>query len=247
MAASDSSVLLDLYLQIAPPELFRLLQRQSGHIVRNGIYSARLVIWMMMNQRLQAGGTLAKSVEQLVQGRFLALLSRCKRVTEKRIGLGTSGYCQARQNLPRLLVSQLVNELIEGLRQRMGKPNREGQPRVYVLDGSSLQLEYGSELVKTYPQGQNGSGKSHRPVVRIVVLHDVDTGLAERPYWGPMYGPEAVSEQALAEQASQPLPKSSVIVGDRNFGVFSVAYQAHTQGHDIVIRLTAVRAQNIAG
>lgn len=247
MGKLDSSVLLNLYMQIAPAELFRLLQRQSGQVVRNGIYSARLVIWMMMNQRLQAGGTLAKSVEQLVQGQFTSLLSRCKRVTEKRIGLGTAGYCQARQNLPKLLVSQLVNELIEQLRQRMSKPSPEGQPRVYVLDGSSLQLEYGSELVKTYPQGQNGSGKSHRPVVRIVVLHDVDTGLAERPYWGPMYGPEAVSEQALAEQASQPLPRSSVIIGDRNFGIFSVAYHAHTQGHDIVIRLTAVRAQKIAG
>ncbi len=57
--------------------------------------------------------------------------------------------------------------------------------------------------MKAYPQAQNRYGKSHRPVVRIVVLHDVDTGLAERPYWGPMYGPQAVSEQALAEQATK--------------------------------------------
>jgi len=247
MRDCDSSVLLNLYLQIAPAELFRLLQRQSGQIVHNGIYSARLVIWMMMNQRLQVGGTLAKSVEQLVQGRFTSLLSRCKRVEEKRIGLGTGGYCQARQNLPKLLVSRTVNELIEGLRQRMGQPTAEGQPRVYVLDGSSLQLEYGAELVKAYPQAQNRYGKSHRPVVRIVVLHDVDTGLAERPYWGPMYGLQAASEQALAEQATKHVPAGSVIIGDRNFGIFSVAYHAQAQGHGIVIRLTAARARKLAG
>jgi hypothetical protein len=129
----------------------------------------------------------------------------------------------------------------------MGKPTVEGQPRVYVLDGSSLQLEYGAELVKTYPQAQNRYGKSHRPVVRIVVLHDVDTGLAERPYWGPMYGPRAVSEQALAEQATQHVPPGSVIIGDRNFGIFSVAYQAQQQGHGIIVRLTAVRARKLAG
>ena len=246
MGDRDSSV-LNLYLQIAPAELFRLLQRQSGHVAHDGIYSARLVIWMMMNQRLQAAGTLARSVEQLVQGRFAPLLSRCKRVEEKRIGLGTGGYCQARQNLPKLLVSRTVNELIERLRQRMGKPTAEGQPRVYVLDGSSLQLEYGAELVKAYPQAQNRYGKSHRPVVRIVVLHDVDTGLAERPYWGPMYGPRAVSEQALAEQATQHVPPGSVIIGDRNFGIFSVAYQAQQQGHGMIVRLTAVRARKLAG
>jgi hypothetical protein len=247
MNKSDSSILLNLFLQIAPLELFRLLQRQSGQIVRNGIYSARLVIWMMMNQRLQAGGTLARSVEQLVQGQFAPLLGRCKRVEEKRIGLGTGGYSQARQNLPTLLVSQAVNELIERLRLRMGTPTPEGQPRVYVLDGSSVQLEYGAELVRTYPQAQNGHGKSHRPVVRIVVLHDVDTGLAERPYWGPMYGPQAVSEQALGAQATQHVPAGSVIIGDRNFGIFSVAYHAQQQGHGTIVRLTAARARKLMG
>src|SRR4029077_3387989 len=122
MANSDSSVLLDLYVQVAPAELFRLLQRQSGQIVRNGIYSARLVLWMMMNQRLQAGGTLARSVEQLVQGQFTALLSRCKRVEENRIGLCTGGYCQPPKNLPNLLVNRPVNELTDRLRQRRGEP-----------------------------------------------------------------------------------------------------------------------------
>ena len=247
MANVDSSVLLNLYVQVAPAELFRLLQRQSGKIVRNGIYSARLVIWMMMNQRLHAGGTLARSVEQLVQGQFAPLLSRCKRVEEGRIGLCTGGYCQARQNLPKLLVSQTVNELVERLRQRLVEPSAEGQPRVYVLDGSSVQLEYGVELVKAYPQGQNRHGKFHRPVVRIVVLHDVDTGLSERPYWGPMYGREAVSEQALAEQATKHVPAGSVIIGDRNFGIFSVAYHAQQQGHGMIVRLTAVRAKKLVG
>ena len=247
MADCDSSALLNLYLQIAPAELFRLLQRQSGKIVRNGIYSARLVMWMMMNQRLQAGGTLARSVEQLVQGRFAPLLSRCKRVAEKRIGLGTGGYCQARQNLPKLVVSRTVNELLERLRQRMGEPTAEGRPRVYVVDGSSLQLEYGAELVRAYPQAQNRHGKSHRPVVRMVVLHDVDTGLAERPYWGPLYGPRAASEQALAEQATKHVPAGSVIIGDRNFGIFSVAYHAQQQGHGVLVRLTLVRAKKLAG
>ena len=74
-------------MQLAPAELFRLLQRQMGVKVRNGIYSARLVIWMMISQRLQARGTLASSVEQLVQGRFDPLLSQCKRAREKKIGL----------------------------------------------------------------------------------------------------------------------------------------------------------------
>lgn len=247
MDHSDSATLFDLYVQVAPAELFRLLQRHLGMVVRDGIYSARLVIWMMMNQRLQARGTLASSVEQLVQGRFDSLLSRCKRVQNKKIALSTGGYCQARQNLPKLLVSRSMSELIERLRSRL-LASQPGLPyRVYLLDGSSLQLEHEAELVRAYPPASNQHGQSHWPVVRLVVLHDLETGLAERPYWGPMYGRKAVSEQALAECALEPIPAGSVIVGDRNFGIFSTAYGAQRREQKVIVRLTAVRAKALMG
>jgi hypothetical protein len=151
----DSCAIFSLYLQVAPAELFRLLQRQMDVTVRNGIYSARLVIWMMINQRLQARGTLASSVEQLVQGRFDPLLSRCKRVQEKKIALSTGGYCQARQHLPKLLVSRSMDELIERLRNRLLESRSPLPQRVYLLDGSSLQLEHEAELVKAFPPASN--------------------------------------------------------------------------------------------
>jgi hypothetical protein len=243
----DASAIFNLYLQLAPGELFRLLQRQMGGTVRNGIYSARLVIWMMINQRLQARGTLASSVEQLVQGRFDPLLSRCKRVQQNKIALSTGGYCQARQRLPKLLVSRSMEELIERLRSRLVEPGCGLPQRVYVLDGSSLQLEHEPELVQAFPPASNQHGKSHWPVVRLVVLHDLETGLAQRPYWGPLNGRHAVSEQALAERALEHVPAGSVIVGDRNFGIFATAYSAQQRGHGVVLRLTAVRAKALLG
>jgi hypothetical protein len=243
----DPFAMFGLYVQLAPAELFRLLQRQMGVKVRNGIYSARLVIWMMISQRLQAHGTLASSVEQLVQGRFDPLLSQCKRAREKKIGLSTGGYCQARQRLPKLLVSRSMDELVERLRSRLLESGSALSRRVYLLDGSSLQLEHEPELVQAFPPASNQHGKSHWPVVRIVVLHDLETGLAERPWWGPLNGAQAVSEQALAERAMQPLPAGSVIVGDRNFGIFSTAYSAQQRGLGVVLRLTAVRAKSLQG
>lgn len=242
----SESALLNLYVQVAPTALFRLLQKQAGKVVHNGIFSARLVIWMMMIQRLQAGGSLARSVEQLHQGRFDPLLSRCKRLRQRRIGLGTGGYCQARQKLPTIVVRRSVTELIERLRQRITEDLPNGQPRIYVVDGSSLQLEYSPELVKDYPQS-DGVHKSHRLIVRLVVLHDVETGLAERPYWGPMYGRKPVSEQELAQRAMEHVPAGAVLMGDRNFGIFSTAYHAQQHGHAVMVRLTKVRATALAG
>ena len=240
----ESSAVFDLYRQLAPAGLFRLLQRQMGVIVRNGIFSARVVIWMMINQRLHARGTLASSVEQLVQGRFDPLLSRCKRVQDKKIALSTGGYCQARQHLPKLLVSRSMDELIERLRSRLLESGSALAQRVYLLDGSSVQLEHKPELVDAYPPASNQHGKAHWPVMRVVVLHDLETGLAEHPYWGPLNGRHAVSEQALAERAMQHVPQGSVIVGDRNFGIFSTVYSAQQFGLAVVVRLTAARAQS---
>jgi hypothetical protein len=247
MAQFDSSVLFSLYRQLAPAELFRLLQRQIGLKVHVGIYTARLVIWMMMMQRLQPRGTLASSVTQLAEGRFDPLLSQCKRVQEKNIGLSTGGYCQARQHLSKLLVSRSMEELLERLRQRLLESSSELTQRVYVLDGSSLQLEHEPELVEAFPPGSNQHGKSHWPVMRIVVLHDLETGLAERPYWGPLNGRKAVSEQALAERAIRHVPAGSMIVGDRNFGIFATAYSTQQTGHKAIVRLTAVRAKSLMG
>ena len=247
MACCDPSALFKLYVQVAPAELFRLLQRQLKMSARDGIYSARLVIWMMMNQRLHARGTLARSVEQLVQGRFDPLLSQCKRARSRNIALSTGGYCQARQRLPKLLVSRSMEELIERLRSRLLEDQAVLPQRTYLLDGSSVQLEHAPELVEAYPPACNQHGHSHWPVVRMVVLHDLETGLAERPCWGPLNGPKAVSEQALAEQAMQHIPEGSVIVADRNFGIFATAYAAQQRNHRVILRLTAVRAKSLYG
>jgi hypothetical protein len=243
----DATALFGLYLDLAPAELFRALQKQMELTVRSGIYSTRLVLWMMINQRLQGRGTLARSVEQLVQGRFDALLSRCKRVESKKIAVSTGGYCQARQRLPKLLVSRSMDELIPRLRSRLLESAPVLAQRVYLLDGSSLQLEHEPELLQAFPLASRERRPSHWPLLRFVVLHDLETALAERPEWGPMNGPEAVSEQALAERVMQPVPAGSVIVGDRNFGIFSTAYSAQQRGLGVVLRLTAVRAKSLQG
>lgn len=247
MNAPEMAVVLNLYTQIAPSELFRVLQRNMGFTKRSGIYTPRVVIWMMMRQRLDARGTLAKVVQELVAGDLAPLLSQCKRVENRMVSLATGGYCQARQNLPQKLLERSVEEILQRLRNQVDQCLSGFEQPVYVLDGSSLQLQHSSELKEAYPPTRNQHGESHWPMLRIVVLQDVETGMAEQPCWGPMYGAGAVSEQYLAERALDPLPPGAVIIGDRNFGIFATAYAAHQRGHRVVIRLQAHRAKAILG
>lgn len=129
------------------------------------------------------------------------------------------------------------------------RPEERGPeaPRTYLIDGSALELEANRDLLQSFPPGQNQHGASHWPVLRIVVLHELATGLAEEPQWGPMYGDQAVSEQELAGRAVNCLSSPAVILGDRNFGVLWVAHEAHKRGLGVVLRLTEARARKVGG
>lgn len=68
-----------------------------------------------------------------------------------------------------------------------------------------------------------------------------------RPRWGPRNGPQACREPQLAEEGMESLPAGAGIVGDRNFGVFSVAWAAQRGGHPVVLRLTEAGAKTLLG
>jgi hypothetical protein len=247
MTSPEWSSILDLYQRIVCGGLIQYLQKQAGMRVRRGIYVPPVVLWLMILQRLHPRGTVTSAVQLLLAGAAEALLVDCARVRRQRISCRTGGYCQARQKLPKLLCRQVSEEIVEQLRQVLSASQPEGESNVFVLDGSTLELESRPELLKRYPPTHNQHGRGHWPALRLVVMHDLGTGLAQPPCWGAVNGAEATSEQALAEQALQALPAGSVVVADRNFGIFSVAYAGRSRGIGVVLRMTDVRARKLAG
>jgi hypothetical protein len=243
---TDPQSVLHLYGQTVTAGFLQYLQKQVGLKVRRGIYSARVVLWLMILQRLHKGASLAAAVQLLIQGAAEGLLQPCHRLDGGTISARTGAYCQARQKLPKLLCRQVTEEIVERLRQVLSQAEPE-QRNIFLLDGSSVELEHCRELVERYPPAQNQYGKSHWPVLRIVVAHDADTGIASCPYWGPMYGSGAVSEQELAENSMDQLPTGATILGDRNFGVFWMAYAAQQRNLGAILRLTEPRARKLVG
>lgn len=247
MASRSFANILDLYQRVVSAGVVEYLEKQAADKkARRCVYSAQVVLWLMILQRLHSVGTLAAAVQLLLQGAAGPLLQNCRRVRRKCISARTGAYCQARQRLPTKVCRQVGRELIEQLRKMLGLEDTAA-PRAYLLDGSSLELEHTRELVRRYPPAPNQHAVSHWPVLKMVVLHELQSGLAEEPCWGPMFGPNAVSEQELARRSLDRLPAGSVIVGDRNFGVLWVAHEAEQRNLKVVLRLTEVRAHKLAG
>jgi len=240
------------FRELLPDHFLAQAEAEAGVKRKNSVYSPVVVLWLLVAQRLGAGATLGDAVLQLLQGLPASFWPRpCKRIRDWREhghapSDNTGAYNQARQALPLSIVQKSCDYIFEQLVTELSKPAPDAQ-RVFLLDGSSMRAAHSPELCAAYPPGSNRYGQSHWPVIRLLVAHDLETGLAMRPEWGPMYGREAISEQALLERAIDRLPSGSTVIGDANFGIFSVAYASSQRERPVLLRLTADRARRLAG
>ncbi len=235
----DPQQALELFQQLTENSPWmRKLRPKGPAFSRTRIYTLSVVLRLMILQRLLANFTLGHAVQHLVHSR-----SSAEGGGGKRISLRAGAYCRARQKLPTLVAIQVFEQIADRLRGWLPRNPILPDRAVFVLDGSTLLLPPAPTLLKAYPPHRNQHAPSHWPLIRLVVLQDVQTGLALRPHWGA----ETVSEQALALEAIAHLPPQAVVIGDRNFGVFGVAWAACQRGHAVLVRLTRVRAEHLAG
>lgn len=232
---------LELFEQIGGKESWLNGLRPAGSAFsRKRIYTLGVVIRLMILQRLMARFTLVRAVQCLLEQRGEGRPEG----KEQQISPDAAAYCRARRKVPTLVARQVLQEILDRLRGWLPSDPVLPDRAVFVLDGSTLNLPHSAELVKAYPPPRNQhAAPSHWPLLRMVVLQDVQSGIAMCPQWGP----RTVSEQTLALRALGGLPSGAVLIGDRNFGVFGVAFAADQQGHAVLIRLTRVRAERLVG
>src|SRR5262249_3893662 len=102
--------------------------------------------------------------------------------------------------------------------------------------------EPSAELREAFPPASNQHGPSAWPSLRVVVAHDLATGLTCRPEYGPAYGDHNECESVLARRLMARLRPGSVILGAGNFGIFIVAFEAAKKaGPEVLLRLSQPR------
>lgn len=246
--------MLSLYQRLLPVEFFDQLRQEEKRRENNRVYTTGVVMWLMVAQRLQGDGTLETGVLELLRGLPDSFWPNpCKRLQvgpdgqKPKLSGNTGSYNKARQALPVTVVEQSFDRVFEQLTGEAEGALATVGRRAFFLDGTTMRLPHTAALCEAYPPGSNQHGESHWPIIRALVAHDLKTGLAMRPQWGPLNGNQAVSEQGLLEQAIERLPSESAVVGDANFGVFSVAFAATQRNHPVLLRLTIVRAERLAG
>jgi putative transposase len=240
---------LSLYQRTVTPQLIEQVLQKEGVRQNNRIYHPQVVIWLMAQQRLHGNASMERAVANVVHGLPAEFWPQpCKRLLEGRVSSNDTSYSTARQQLPLPVVEQIADEVFERLLEQTGGGGPVLGRRAFFIDGTSLRTPHRPELQQQFPPTSNQHGESHWPVLKMLVAHDLETGLAMRPVWGAMSGEQAVSEQALFEKwLADRVPAGAVLVADINFGIFSVAYAADQRHHPVVLRMQEHRARALLG
>ena len=202
------------------------------------VYTASVVLWLLVYQRLKQNATLEAAVKQLIDS-APQLCRDNKRIREKTLSAKTGSYSDARQRLPLDVAEWFARELSNSIVATA--PPSLGQRRAFLLDGTTTTLAPEKELRAAFPPASNQHGEGVWPVALLVVTHELESGCAMQPEIGPMYGPQAVSEVELARACFQRLPPGSIVIGDVNFGIFSVTWAAVQAGQVPLLRLSQSR------
>ena len=147
-------------------------------------------MWLMITQRLASRGSLQSAVLELLRGLPASLWPQpCKRLQDwqqnpRSLSSHTGAYNKARQTLPLMVVEQSCDRIFHQLASYADTSQLPSGQRIFFFDGTSVRFAHSETLRQLYPPGSNQQGEAHWPLLRVLVAHDLETGLAMRPEWG---------------------------------------------------------------
>jgi len=234
---------LPTFQELVRAEDVRVLAKASGGCFYERLFTPLIVVWCFIFQRLNTDHSLDAVVSHVGSGAVDHLADQHKAPISERIeSENTAGYSNARKRLPLSVLVGVVRSLAEAAEQCLGDSACWHAHPVALLDGTTVLTRPEPELVERYGQARNQHGTAYWVVIRTVAafcLHTASLLSVED-------GSQHESEQALVKPVLARLAPNTVCVGDRAFGVFSVAQAARHYGVLTLFRLMAIRAQALA-
>jgi hypothetical protein len=215
--------------------------RGCPQVLYERAFTPLIVLWYFLFQRLQPRHTLSVILGDALQGGADSLSPPDKPLSQRLRSAATTSYSDARQRLPLQLLQKALLHSAQEIRSWAQNAVWRGF-QVVLLDGSTLRLRPGGDIPKKFPIHRNRSKHSYWCLMRVVVGFCFRTGVLV----GAVTGATSLSEQALAAQFLATLPPGCLMIGDRNFGVFSVLQAATATHVEALVRLTKTRANRLA-
>ena len=193
---------------------------------RNRIFTPAVTLWAMLSQALR-GGSLRDALSEVSSGFSLR--------GETAPSVSTGSYSDARQRL-RL---QTIEKVDRAVKDRLWTTTAlVPGTRVLGVDATSVQLPDTPINQDHFPQPSNQAPGCGFPVMQLVALVDLDTGVLEQVTHSPLN----VNEGGLFETELLPTMRAKdLLVGDRAYGSYLHAACMQARGVDWLTRLNNAR------
>lgn len=206
-----------------------LAQRDEGDHSRDRCWNLRLVFWTFLWQIAQAGASCREAVRQAQ--------TLCQINGQRRPDKATSPYCQARALLPLDRLQQIHERVVDQADQIIGSGQLWCGRRVLIADGCTVSAPDTPENQKAYPQQAMQRPGCGFPIIRIVVLLSLATGMLVGWATGNWFEHEVPLLQTLWDY----LRPGDVLLADRGFCNWSLLAQCLQRQLDAVFRLKGSR------
>lgn len=200
-----------------------------------------ILLWYFVFQRLQDNHCLSKILADALTGGADCLSPRGKRLSQQLESEATTSLSDGRQRFPLAVLFAALSHSAQQIRSWI-KNARWRDWNIILLDGSTVRLRSLGDLPKAFPPHRSTAKHPYWCLMRVVVGFCLTTGVVV----GTAMAGVTTSEQALACQLLPQLLPQSLLVGDRNFGIFSVIQAARAANAQLLVRLTKVRALKLA-
>ena len=197
------------------------------------VYSLPVVVWMFLSQVLSDDHSCRETVARLNAWRV-----GCDKPP---VSPDTARYCTVRNELSEIGCQRLVESTARQIDEQTPSKWRWLGHRVCVVDGTTVTMPDTGENQSEYPQQRSQKPGCGQPIMRLVALFSMATGVALRLAMGPYQGKQTGENSLFRAQIADELKEGDVLLADRFFsGWFDIAL-LHGRGVDVVVRKHQLR------
>lgn len=206
-----------------------LAQQDEGPHSRERCWSLRLVFWTFLWQVAQTGASCREAIRQAQ--------ARCTSAGRPSPPDQDSPYCQARGGLPLERLQEIHDGLCAEAMDGLAAKDLWCGRHVVAVDGSSVTAPDTPANQKAFPQQSVQKPGCGFPIVRVVALLSLATGMLTA--WAT--GPWLLHEVGLLQTLWDSLRPGEVLLADRGFGNWGLLAQCMQRNLDAVFRVKGVR------
>lgn len=188
---------------------------------RNRSFPLPVVFWTFVCQVLANGSCRhgVASVQALLSGHGEAICSP-----------STAAYCKARVRIPIRLLIRIHRHLVAAMCPRRS-------PRTFVVDGTTLSMPDTPANQEAWPQSRSQKEGCGFPIMRLVGLFDLATGV----WIDAATAPFRSSERNLCRKLWKHVRAGDTIVADSGFCCWFTLYLFGIKGVNVVMRNSGIR------